>query len=71
MANNVLSIEHEIGQYDSCWFEILTNGKRIVTRDHNEFLRKSGALSRVQEITLYKIERTVSGFRKSRIHVAI
>ena len=40
----------------------------MLIKDEGEFFRKSEALARIQEITMYRIERTVSGFRKSRIH---
>ena len=55
-------------KYDSCWFEIKTGSKKIVTRDHEEFIRKSEALSLLHEITLYRIEKTVSGLKRSRLH---
>lgn len=64
---NIFSTE-DLGIYDSCWFEIKTDEKSIVLRDHEKFLRKSEALSRLQEITLYKIEKSVSGLKKSRLH---
>ena len=54
-------------KYDLCWFEIRTGTKSIVTRDHDEFMRKSEALSKLHEITLYKIEKTALGLKKSRM----
>jgi len=42
-----------LGRYDACWFEIVTNRQKMLIRDEGEFFR---------------IEKTVSGFRKSRIH---
>jgi len=66
MDSNILDF-NGIGPYDLCWFEIVTPDKRIVIREHGEFLRKSNALSRIQETTLYKIERTTSGFKRSRL----
>ncbi|MBS3050774.1 MAG: hypothetical protein J4400_01340 [Candidatus Aenigmarchaeota archaeon] len=57
-----------LGRYDACWFEIVTNRQKMLIRDEGEFFRKSEALSHIQEITMYRIEKTVSGFRKSRIH---
>lgn len=61
-------VHHSVMQYDTCWFEIATPDKRIITRDQDDFLRKSQAMSHIHEVTLYKIERTVSGFKRSRIH---
>ena len=54
--------------YDTAWFEIRTEEKKIIIRNRDEFVRKSEAMSKIREVTLYKIEKTSSGFRKSRVH---
>ena len=56
-------------EYDNCWFEIRTIDVRIITRDKEDFLRKSETLSKLQEITMYKIEKSNSGIKKSRLHL--
>ncbi len=66
MDNNILAF-NGIGPYDRCWFEILTPNKRIVVRGSEEFLRKSDMISHIEETTLYKIERTSSGLKRSRL----
>jgi len=50
-------------KYDNCWFEIKSDDKRIVTRDHDNFMRNAQALSRLHNIALYRIENG----RRSRI----
>ena len=69
MDNNILLGDLE--RYQLCWFEIKTNEKSIVMRDCKKFLRKSEALSRTQEIRLYKIEKGTEGLKKSRVHSAL
>ena len=59
--------EFDQEKYDLCWFEIRTNEKSIVMRDSKKFLRKSETLSRMQEVRLYKIEKGVTGLKKSRL----
>ncbi|MFA4820429.1 MAG: hypothetical protein WC613_05740 [Candidatus Aenigmatarchaeota archaeon] len=54
-------------EYENCWFEIRSQTGRILTRDREDFLRKSETLSRLQEVTLYKIEKTFSGMERSRL----
>lgn len=66
MNNRFLT--ESLGIYDSCWFEIKLDSKRIITRDADVFIKKSEALSRIHEVYLYKIEKTTSGMKRTRIH---
>jgi len=63
----VKNLDHNITQYEACWFEIKSQTGRILTRNREEFLQKSEALSHLQEVTLYKFEKTFSGMEKNRI----
>ena len=63
----VKKLDHNINQYESCMFEIKSQTRRILTRDFEDFLQKSEALSHLQEVTLYKFEKTFSGMEKNRI----
>ena len=59
----------DFAEYDNCWFEIRTIDTRIVMRNREDFLRKSTALSKLHDLTLYKIERSTFGSRRSRMHL--
>jgi len=63
----VKKLDHNINQYESCMFEIKSQTRRILTRDFEDFLQKSKSLSRLQDVTLYKIEKTLFGTRKTRM----
>lgn len=57
----------DMERYDVCWFEIKTGEKSILMRDREKFLKKSRALRQLEEVRLYRIERSATGMKKSRI----
>ncbi len=59
----------ELEKYESCWFEIKTIEKSIITRNREKFLKRSETMSRLEEVRLYKLEKGSAGLRKSRIPV--
>ena len=64
----VILIEFQMTErYDACWFEIKTSDKSMLMRDCEKFLRKSSTLARVEEVRLYRIEKSATGMKRIRI----